>query len=148
MKNHRKFNIINSILTAIIMACLLCFISISCTRVQYIPQESVKTDTLLNTMVKMDSIFQHDSIYIHEYTRGDTVYSVDVRYKYRDRTKTIHDTIYRSKTDSIYVPYPVERELSRWEVTKIRMGTIAIYLLSAIAILAAIRLIIHHHMRK
>ena len=36
------------------------------------------------------------------------------------------DTIYRSKMDSIAVPYPVERKLSRWEKTKQDIGGIAI----------------------
>lgn len=50
--------------------------------------------------------------------------------KYRDRyrVKELTDTVYQSAIDSvkISVPYPVERELSRWERTKMDFGGMAI----------------------
>ena len=47
-------------------------------------------------------------------------------WRWRERYVVQCDTIYRSKTDSIAVPYPVERNLSRWEKTKQDIGGIAI----------------------
>ena len=47
-------------------------------------------------------------------------------WRWRERYVVQRDTIYRSKTDSVAVPYPVERKLSRWEKTKQDIGGIAI----------------------
>lgn len=71
---------------------------------------------------------QRDSIYVSNDTNtrqeGDTVYIERLYREYRDRY--IRDTINIYRTDSIQVPYPVERQLGRWERIKIEIGGIAI----------------------
>jgi hypothetical protein len=52
--------------------------------------------------------------------KGDTVYKE--RYKYLYRYLTINNTDTVIKTDSIQVPYPVEKELSRWQKIKLELG--------------------------
>ena len=93
----------------------LCLTLCSCRTVKYVPVETVKTDTLYQTKVERDSIHTHDSIYIHEWQRGDTIYIDRDRWHtlWRDRWRT--DTVYRSHTDSIPVPFPVEKPLSKWQ---------------------------------
>jgi hypothetical protein len=73
---------------------------------------------------------------------GDTVTTYKTRYVYQDRwrDRVVRDTVI--KTDSIQVPYPVERKLSRWETFcldygKVMVGTTGVLLLS-IAIIIAI----------
>ena len=71
------------------------------------------TDTLRITQHHRDSIYLHDSTFVREYVQGDTVRIVTEMWhtKYRDRLKT--DTLYRSRTDSVPVPYPVIKEVKK-----------------------------------
>ena len=73
---------------------------------------SCKTQTIVVPEYHHDTITQyrdrvsqvHDSIYIREYTQGDTVYVM--RDRWHSSTDTIRDSVYISKLDS--VPYMVE----------------------------------------
>ena len=71
------------------------------------------TDTLRLVQHHRDSIYLHDSTFVREYIQGDTVRIVTEMWhtKYRDRLKT--DTLYRSRTDSVPVPYPVIKEVKK-----------------------------------
>ena len=91
-----------------------------CKSIQYVPVETVKTDTLYQKVVQRDSIHVHDSVTIHQ--KGDTVIFEKYHTKYIDRL--LRDTVYRSRVDSIAVPYPVERKLSKWEQVCIDYGKI------------------------
>ena len=121
-----------------ILVCLLLSLLTGCKTVKYIPVETVRTDTAYITKQQRDSIIIRDSIYVHEYQRGDTIYRdrIQFRDRWRDRWRT--DTIYRSHTDSIAVPYPVEKPLTRWQRFCLDYGkmttgaTIALILLLAI----------------
>ena len=96
----------------------------SCTSTKYVPVESVKHDSVyLNKIVK-DSVYIKDSVLI---VKGDTIteYRYKYIYQYKDRT----DTLYITKTDTIRVPYPVERPLTRWEQLKDRAGGFVLFVL-------------------
>lgn len=86
------------------------------------------TDTLRLTQHHRDSIYLHDSTFVREFIQGDTVRIVTEMWhtKYRDRLKT--DTVYRSKTDSVPVPYPVVKEvaakLSAWQKFRLHLANI------------------------
>lgn len=90
----------------------------SCRSVKYVPVETVRTDSIYINQVQRDSIYQHDSIYIRE--KGDTVWMEKYKYIYRD--KIVRDTMYFNQTDTIREPYPVEKELSRWQQMKLELG--------------------------
>lgn len=92
------------------------------TQIKYVPVESVKTDTLYSYKKQVDSILQKDSIYI--IVKGDTV--TEYRYKYLYRYRDRIDTLYLSHTDSIPVPYPVEKQLGKWDQLKVDFGGWAI----------------------
>lgn len=106
-------------ITALIFLCLLCG---GCSRKVYVPVESVRTEyrDRVNTEYVVDSVTDLRFVFI----KGDTV--VDYRDRTRWRDREVHDSIYINNTDTIRVPYPVERELSRWEKTKMEAGGIAI----------------------
>ena len=57
------------------------------------------------------------------------------RYLYRDRL--VHDTLYVTRTDSVQVPYPVERQLTRWQQFKMRVGGWAVGLVALSALCLA-----------
>lgn len=102
----------------IMLTSVICY---SCQSVKYVPVESVKCDSVyLNKIIK-DSIYAKDSVLI---VKGDTVteYRYKYIYQYKDRT----DTLYVTKTDSVQVPYPVEKELTRWQKIRLNVGGWAI----------------------
>ena len=99
------------------------FLLCGCRGVRYVPVETVVTDTTYINKVHRDSVYQRDSIYVHD--RGDTVTVYRDRYVYRDKWRT--DTLYVNRTDSIRVPYPVEKELTRWERFRLDVGGYAIF---------------------
>lgn len=94
----------------------------SCRSVQYVPVEVIKTDTTYINKVQRDSIYQLDSVYIRD--KGDTVLITKTRYLYRD--KLIRDTVYMSHIDSVQVPYPIEKKLTRWQQFRLDVGGWAI----------------------
>lgn len=84
-------------------------------RVEYVPVETVKTEYRDRIVETYDSVHITDSIYVA--VKGDTTLVC----KYRDRwkLKLVHDTAYVNRTDSIRIPYPVEKKLSKWEQFKV-----------------------------
>lgn len=100
--------------------CLL-FVINSCRTVKYVPVETVKVDTTYINKLQRDSIYMLDSVYVKE--KGDTVLIEKYKYLYRD--KLVRDTLYMAKTDSIQVPYPVEKELTRWQQFRMDFGGVA-----------------------
>ena len=93
-----------------------------CKQVQYVPVHSVQTDSIYLTNTVRDSIYKYDSIYIRD--RGDTVEVVKYRYLFIDKLR--HDTLYMERTDTVRVPYPVEKELTRWEKIRLDVGGYAL----------------------
>jgi hypothetical protein len=85
------------------------------------------------TLVHRDSIFEKDSVLIM--MNGDTVtiYKTKILYKDRWRERIVYrDSI---RTDSIRVPYPVEKELTFWQKTWIKAGKMLFYGLVIICII-------------
>lgn len=89
-----------------------------CKSVEYVPVETARTDSVYIRQLSRDSIYTHDSIYIHE--KGDTVFQYRYRFQYKDRA--VHDTAYIERRDSIRIPYPVEKRLTKWQQLKMDLG--------------------------
>ena len=104
-------------LVYIIILLILAVCFTSC-RTQYIPVESVRTEYKTRDSTRYDSIYQRDSIYT--LVKGDTVYQHRYKYLYRYLTTNRTDTILKS--DSIRVPYPVEKQLTRWKILRMELG--------------------------
>ena len=85
------------------------FFLTGCTTTKVVTVPEVHTDTTYITQHQRDSIWLHDSIHVTE--RGDTIRIERWHTKYI--SKEVHDTLYRSKTDSIPVPYEVVKEVPR-----------------------------------
>lgn len=109
----------------LLCALLLC----ACSRKVYVPvqNDARHTDTLLRTNIRVDSVWLRDSVVSVQ--KGDTV-RIE-RYHYRDRTKLLRDTVYRSAIDTVRVsvPVPAERSLSPWQRFKALAGPCSIALL-------------------
>lgn len=100
------------------MACILISILTGCKPVQYVPVETVRTDSVYIDRFQRDSIYQRDSVFVNRWMAGDTVFvdKVVTKYKYKDRWR--YDTVAVVRTDSVRVPYPVEKQLTKWEEFK------------------------------
>ena len=90
----------------------------SCRSIRHIPIETVKHDSIYISKILHDSIYQRDSIYVDR--KGDTVLIYKDRYLYK--YKNLIDTMYISRTDSIQVPYPIEKQLTKWQSMKLELG--------------------------
>ena len=85
-------------------------------------RETVIKDSLYIVQRMIDRVLIRDSVY--ERHVHDTVY----KYKERETVRylSLRDTLYIEKRDSVSVPYPVERELTRWEAARMRLGDISL----------------------
>lgn len=90
----------------------------ACKSIKYVPVETIKVDTTYISQIKIDSVYYRDSIYVEH--KGDTVYLSKYKYLYKYIEK--HDTLWREKTDTIQVAYPVEAQLSKWQKIKMQLG--------------------------
>lgn len=97
----------------IVVMILSAVVMVSCKTKEYVTVPVHHTDTLRLTQHHRDSIYLHDSTFVREFVQGDTVRIITEMWhtKYRDRLKT--DTLYRSRTDSVPVPYPVVKEVKK-----------------------------------
>ena len=102
---------------------LVALLLVGCkTKERVVTVEKVRTDTTYITKHQRDSVWLHDSIHVTE--KGDTIRIERWHTKYIE--KVTHDTLYQHKTDSVPVPYPVEklveRELTWWQQTRMHLG--------------------------
>lgn len=90
---------------ALIAASFLC----GCTKTVYVPAESAsyRADTVRLVTQRTDSVYRLDSVFVLQ--KGDTVVINRYRERWRDRREVVHDTTVAVRTDTIRVPYPVEK---------------------------------------
>lgn len=115
-----------AVFLAFIMSVAICgFIGalISCKSVRYVPVPEYHTEykTKTDSFVKRDSVWVKDSVWL--WMQGDTVYKERWHMKYNDRYVYRNKTDTVMKTDSVRVPYPVEKKLGKWEQMKIEYFT-------------------------
>lgn len=109
---------------------------LSCRSVKYVPIETVKTEYRTRDSIRYDSIYQRDSVFL--YQKGDTVYQYKYLYKYKYLTLRQTDTV--AVTDSVRVPYPVEKSLTPWQAVKLKTGGLAVGLVAVLLLIVAARL--------
>ena len=113
-----------------------------CKSIEYVPVVEHKTDTTYITKNHRDSIYVHDSTYIHE--RGDTVWIERWHTRWRDRLlldtiyETVHDTIpalpalpvgtgtWQTSMPRTRPPGSERGGLTWWQQTRIYIANIAI----------------------
>ena len=135
-------------LALMLLAMAALMLSGGCARKVYVPTEHIvySTDTVYEAVLRVDSVIQRDSVAVVQ--KGDTV--LITRYSDRYRVKERTDTVYKANTDSVRVrePYPVERELTKWEQTKMDFGGIFLCGLIAVGVAAVILWIVKRKRRK
>ena len=102
-----------------------------CKSIEYVEVPKVVKDTTYIVKNQKDSVWLHDSIHVKE--KGDTVLIEKWHTQWKERL--LVDTVYKSKTDSIFVVKTIEKkqELSWWQKLRMTLGTIMImFILAAI----------------
>ena len=121
----RRFFTLHSSLFTLIVVMIAAAVALAGCKTREVVVTEHHTDTLRLTQHHRDSIYLHDSTFVREFMQGDTVRIITEMWhtKYRDRLKT--DTLYRSRTDSVPVPYPVIKEVKKplTMIEKVLMGT-------------------------
>ena len=117
---------IMKMISRLIVAILAGLILFGCKPYKVAQQETVIKDSLYIVQRMIDRVLIRDSVY--ERHVHDTVY----KYKERETVRYIAmcDTLYIERRDSVSVPYPVERELTRWEATRMRLGDILLIIVN------------------
>lgn len=97
---------------------------VGCKSTKYVTVPEYRTQYICrtDTITKLDSVLIKDSVFVHR--NGDTVFVNKIAY--RDRWHNIYkvksDTVF--KHDSISVPYPVSRELTKNEQRLMTLGRV------------------------
>lgn len=119
----------------VFLAFVFCFSSCK-TKYVSVPEYHTEYITKTDSFTQRDSVFVKDSIYM--WMQGDTIYKekFSVIYKDRWRDRYLCDTVI--KTDSIRVPYPIEKKLSKWQQIKLDVGGGALVALGIALIVLAI----------
>ena len=139
MKERTKLALkFEAVLISICLALAALWFLCSCTTTKVVTVEKVKTDTTYITQHQRDSIWLHDSIFVSQQQRGDTILLTTTKWHTKYIEREVHDTLYQSKRDSIPVPYEVIKEvpaeLSWWQKTRIIIGTFVLGLLTVYAV--------------
>lgn len=122
----------------VFLAFVFCFSSCK-TKYVSVPEYHTEYITKTDSFTQRDSIFVKDSIYM--WMQGDTIYKEKFSIIYKDkwRDRYLCDTII--KTDSVRVPYPVEKKLSKWQQIKLDIGEWVMVAL-ALALIALVVIIV------
>ena len=84
-----------------------------CRTTKYVTVPEHHTDTVYQVKQQRDSVWLHDSVFVHEYTKGDTIFRDRDRWHTHYVERLTVDTFYESRVDSVPVPYEVVKEVPR-----------------------------------
>ena len=109
-----------------LLIAILAGLVLGCKPYRVAQRETVIKDSLYITQRMIDRVLIRDSVY--ERHVHDTVY----KYKERETVRylSLRDTLYIERRDSVSVPYPVERQLTKWEAIRMRLGDILLIIVN------------------
>lgn len=156
MNDRQIRDVLHAMIIIFALFAMLSLFLCGCSHKVYVPVESVRTDTLYlshrdsihvkdsiimhHVINTRDSVAIHDSVVIVKDEQGNVKERLIVRYRDRwhatqdnltlqrqiDRYKASNDSLRAVKRDSISVPVPVEKKLTRWQKFKMDVGGWAI----------------------
>ena len=121
-----------------VLSLLLCIMGCRTVRYVHVPEYHTLCKTRVDTVQRWDSVYFRDSVFIA--AKGDTVYLTKTHW--RERFRNIYhvkaDTV--MQRDSVGVPYPVEKPLTKWQRWKMDLGGWAMGVAAGMIILLVVRL--------
>ena len=117
----------------LILGLLSVVVFAGCTTTRYVPVPSVSVDSVYVDRWLRDSVYLHDSVFVNQYSKGDTLFvdKVVTKYKYKDRWR--QDTVAVVRADSVQVPYPIEKDLGWWEKTRLYSFPVLVAMVAVLA---------------
>ena len=114
-----------------VMAIVICCVSCK-TKYVTVPEYHKEYINRTDTFLRSDTLFRLDSVVIRQ--QGDTTVIEKIRWQNRfvNVYKVKTDTI--MKSDSIRVPYPVEKKLSKWQQFRLAFGGWAMLVLGMLVV--------------
>ena len=120
MEDNRLFRWLGTALL-IIIALTALYVLVGCrTKYVAVPEYHKEYINRTDTFLRSDTLFRLDSVVVR--MQGDTTVIEKIRWQNRfvNVYKVKTDTI--MKSDSIRVPYPVEKKLSKWQQFRLAFG--------------------------
>ena len=109
--------------------------SASCSSTKSMPvMQSNDTTSFIQRSARVDTIYLHDSVFVSEKQRGDTVYLTRVEWRDRWRTRVERDTVMDVRVEKEVVQLPPERYVPPFY----KRCTIALWAIAAVAALVVI----------
>ena len=100
-----------------LILCMTCLMSTSCKSVNPC-LSTIHRDSVAYTIHQtIDTIVMHDSVYVREVQRGDTVYLTRTEWRDRWRTRLVHDTVRHMEYVDRVVEKPPERYIPKFYKT-------------------------------
>lgn len=124
-----------------IMAIIFCMLLSGCKTVEYV--EVPVTHTEIEYRDRVDSIAVHDSVYIKEFQKGDTVKVVE--YRYRDKFRYIYSTDTITQRDTVSV---IHTEVVEKTVAKMNSLQSAFFWLGILTFLGIIAYVAYYILKK
>ena len=68
----------------------------------------------VHALQRIDTIYRHDSVFIHERVKGDTVYLTRTEWRDRWRIREVHDTIHNTQYITQTIEHPPEKYVPKF----------------------------------
>lgn len=121
-----------SLVGMVVLLLLAMLASCKTTRYVSVPEYHKEYINRTDTFLRSDTLFRLDSVVIRQ--QGDTTVIEKIRWQNRfvNVYKVKTDTII--KADSVRVPYPVEKKLSKWQQLRLDFGGWAMLVLGMLVV--------------
>lgn len=137
--DKRFFEWVGTGLALVIVLTVLWMLAGCKTRYVSVPEYHKEYINRTDTFLRSDTLFRLDSVVVR--MKGDTTIIEKIRWQNRfvNVYKIKTDTII--KTDSVRVPYPVEKTLTKWQMAKMDVGGWAMGLTATVIIFVIVWLV-------
>ena len=99
----------------------------------------------VHALQRIDTIYRHDSVYVREVMRGDTVYLTRTEWRDRWRIREVHDTIHNTQYITQTIEHPPEKyvpKFYKW-CTGLFLAIIA-----GVILYYVLKIVIRYYLRK
>ena len=94
---------------------IIILVSVSCSSTKSMPVvQSNDTTSFIQRSARVDTIYLHDSVFVSEKQRGDTVFLTRVEWRDRWRTRVERDTVMDVRVEKEVVQLPPERYVPKF----------------------------------
>ena len=94
---------------------IIILVSASCSSTKSMPVvQSNDTTSFIQRSARVDTVYLHDSVFVSEKMRGDTVYLTRAEWRDRWRTRVERDTIMDVRVEKEVVQLPPERYVPKF----------------------------------